>query len=420
MRTLTIIALLGAQALTGCSSDEPRTPAPQDGPLEPPASGLGIQYRMTSTIGAGQEVERCKLFVAPPEGLLVQREEVRFSPGSHHVVLYKTSYTEIPATTRRGVAVNGAEVHDCSDGAPADWDVTGIVGGSQSFEGDSFLGALPAGVALRVEPGTVLVMNTHYLNASAEELDADARINLFTMPPEEMEVEAGMMFHYNGFIRVPANGSASARMRCPVEQDISIVRVQSHMHRRGVGFAAHRVSGQDGGMEEIYTSADWENVPAEEFTPPLAIKAGDALDFRCDYVNTESRDVAQGLKTSDEMCMLIGPYYPKDPRIDQCVDEQGLPAETWIGSGAATCAAAMECFTTALFSGDGDPGVLYGCVVDSCEGAADEISSFVRCEMSAGYGACDAECDASVDGCAACISTACAAEVGACEAAACD
>ncbi|KYF84461.1 hypothetical protein BE17_45890 [Sorangium cellulosum] len=415
MRTHALIALLGAPLLAGCSSGESGAQTPDSAHLEPPAPGAGVQYRMVSTVAPGQEIERCKLIVAPPEGLTVRADEVRFSAGSHHVVLYKTAYKEIPAETREGVRVDAAEVHDCNNGATAAWEITGVVAGSQSFGGESFLGDLPDGVALKVEPGAVLVMNTHYLNASPEPLVADARVNLYTMPPEQVEQEAGMLFHYNPFIRVPANGAASARMRCRIDEDISIVRVQSHMHRRGVGFAAHRVRG-DGAMEEIYANEAWEEVPAKVFPSPLEVKAGEALDFRCDYVNAEPRDVVQGLTTRDEMCMLIGPYFPRSPEIDNCTDAQGVPAETWIGSGAATCAETLACASAAA-----SDAALYGCVVDSCPGAAAQVSGALRCQfLTAGQGACADACAGDADRCAACVDEACAADVTACQAAACD
>ncbi|AUX41291.1 hypothetical protein SOCE26_027010 [Sorangium cellulosum] len=418
MRTsIVLIALLGAQALAGCSSGGTGDPSPDSDLLEPPPPGAGVQYRMVSTVAPGQEIERCKLFVAPPEGLYVQRDEVRFSSGSHHVILYKTAYREIPAETREGIAVDATEVHDCNRGATAAWEITGVIAGSQSYEGESFLGELPDGVALRVEPGTVLVMNTHYLNATPEPLEADARVNLHTILPEQVEQEAGMLFHYNPFIRVPAQGEASSRMRCPIAEDISLVRVQSHMHRRGVGFAAHHVRA-GGGMDEIYTNEAWEQVPVKVFDTPLEVKAGEALDFRCDYVNTEPRDVAQGLTTRDEMCMLIGPYFPRRPGVDTCSYERGVPAETWFGSGAATCAEALACTAAAASNAD-----VYGCVVDSCPGAAEQLTGVLRCQITAGYGACEDACTEGagpLDACDVCMADACAAESAACAAAACD
>ena len=335
MRFVPSILVLGSVMLVHCANDPVNVPVDPPGVdlLAPPKVGEGVQYKMLSRIESGQEIERCRLVVAPPGGLFIRKDEVRFTAGSHHVLLYKTPYTAIPTKNRRGVPVNGAEVHDCADGALDAWQVSGIVAGSQSGTGDSLVGELPAGVAITVEPGTVLLMNTHYLNASSDAVDADARINLYTLPKEQVKTEAGVMFFYNPFIRVPESGAASAQMRCPVPQDISIVRVQSHMHRRGVGFIANLSDGAGNVKEEIYTSHSWEQVPATTFQPLLEVKAGHTLDYRCDYTNTEAHSVMQGLTTKDEMCMLIGPYFPRVPAFETCDDVDFASAGTWTGSG---------------------------------------------------------------------------------------
>lgn len=415
MGTRSLMGWLVAGALAGCSTGA------DDGPPGDPGgpAGASVAYRTTSTLQPGQEIERCQLFQAPPEGLSVRRDEVRFTPGSHHVVLYKTAYTAIPTATERGVAIDPTQPHDCNDGAFADWRLTGIVAGSQSLDGDTFLGALPEGVALRVEPGAVLVMNTHYLNASPDPLTAEAEVRLHTIPPEAVEVEAGMLFHYNPFIRVTASGASSARMRCAAPSDIAITRLQSHMHSRGVGFEAFLDRGA-GDVEEIYATTAWEQVPARDMAPPLSVRAGDVLDYRCDYVNPEARDVVQGLTTRDEMCMLIGPYYPRDVRIEACLDDQGFPMEVYVGAGAATCAESLQCLAQARPEEEDGGSEMFGCVVESCPGAAEALSAVLRCQMTQGRGACAEACGQGGADCDACVQAACAAEVGACAAAGCE
>ncbi|WP_437895531.1 hypothetical protein [Sorangium sp. So ce124] len=416
MRTTTsLIALLGATALFGCSSSSPTPQPSEDEILAPPAEGTGVQYRMVSTLQPAQEIERCQLFVAPAEGLNVNREVVRFSGGSHHVLLYTTPYTSIPTETRRGVALDATQVHDCNDGPQADWEVNGVVAGSQSPDGNSFLGDLPEGVALKVPPGTVLLMNTHYLNSSSNPIETDARINLYTIADDEVEVEAGMLFHYNPFISVPAHGSSTARMRCVTENDISVVRIQSHMHRRGVGYVANKVA-LDGTMTELYAHDRWEGVPSKEFSPFLEVKAGESLDYHCDFNNVEDRNIAQGLTTRDEMCMLIGPYFPRSPAYENCRTEEGLEAATWFGDGQTTCAQAFECLGSAQ-----DDAAAYGCVVNSCESVGPQLSAALACQMTGGNGACIEACDGQdAEACNTCIGTACGAEMEACQAATCD
>ncbi|WP_437659110.1 hypothetical protein [Sorangium sp. So ce1182] len=423
MRTIasSFIALLGAAALVGCSSSDsgtepPGNETPGNEMLEPPAEGTGMQYRMNSTIEPGTEVERCQLFVAPPEGLNINREKVRFSTGSHHVLLYTTPYTEIPATTRDGTPIDATEVHDCSKGPQAYWEVNGVVAGSQSPDGNSFLGDLPEGVALKVAPGTVLLMNTHYLNSSAKPLDTDARINLYTIADDEVKTEAGMLFHYNPFISVPPRGTSSSQMRCTTENDISVVRIQSHMHRRGVGYVARKVDA-DGKTTELYAHDRWEGVPSQEFTPFLEVKAGEALEYRCDFKNTEDRSIAQGLTTKDEMCMLIGPYFPRSAAYENCRDEAGFFAPTWTGSGTSTCAEALSCINS---TPNGDDAAFYGCVVNTCASVGPQISEALSCQINGGYGACDEDCSQDAEACNTCIVTACGAAVEACEVATCD
>lgn len=421
MRHRVFLTLLSALTLLNCGSD-PATGgsggsggsggALGEGLLAPPAAGEGVQYRMVSTIQSGQEIERCQLFVAPKEGLFVRKDEVRFTAGSHHVLLYRTSYPALPTENLEGVKLDGTQIHDCAEGATAAWAVNGVLAGSQSGDGDSMLGELPEGVAVKVEPGTVLLMNTHYLNATSEAVEADARVNLYTLPAEKVKTEAGVLFYYNPFIHIPENGVATARMRCPVQDDVTLVRVQSHMHRRGVGFAAYLGDADGSNPEEIYTSKEWERVPAKTFSPLLSIKAGQTIDYRCDYENGEARAINQGLTTKDEMCMLIGPYYPRDEALENCANAQHEYSATWIGSGAASCGDTLGCFSGAKSLGD-----FFGCVVNSCPGSSGEVSEFVRCQISQGHGACAASCPGA--GCDACVTTECKPALSACLAATC-
>ena len=119
------IAALGAVA---CKDD----PGPGGGGstslLEPPAEGKGVQYAMTTRIEAGTEAEHCKFVKAPPEGLLINHDEVRFTAGSHHFLLYLTPYQDIPTKNERGEDVDTSKVFDCSDGATNGWRVTNLVG----------------------------------------------------------------------------------------------------------------------------------------------------------------------------------------------------------------------------------------------------------------------------------------------------
>ena len=90
----------------------------------------------------------------------LQRWWPRFTEGSHHVILFSTPYTEVPTEDDDGNPVDALAVHECPEGAGDIWDVDRIIGGSQNPNADNLLEQLPDGVAVKVEPGTILLMNT--------------------------------------------------------------------------------------------------------------------------------------------------------------------------------------------------------------------------------------------------------------------
>jgi hypothetical protein len=370
------IAALAACTNQGQTSSTGTSP-PDDELLAPPAQGQGFQLKMTTTIPAGVEAEHCQLLRAPEgEDLWVQRDEVRFTQGSHHVLVYETPYDTLPTQKEDGTPIDPNAVFDCTDGATKGFQITKLVGGSQNGEGDSLL-SFPEGVAMRVRAGAVLLLNAHYVNASDKDLTPEVRVNIYTIPKEEVKTQGDLLFLYNPLIKAPASASSSARMRCPVHTDITIANVQSHMHRRGVGYAAS-VEGQD----PFYTNTSWANVPVKRFEPGLVVKAGSVLDYHCDYTNPEAHDVYQGPRSTDEMCMLIGSYYPADPATSACRSADGKSmAGEWVGQGKATCAETLGCVQKAFSQKEALHGVT-DCMIAADPAVSKESSAAVDCIFS--------------------------------------
>ncbi|MDC0741725.1 hypothetical protein [Polyangium mundeleinium] len=375
-------------ALVGCGGTEPAGPEQpgQEELLAPPEAGKGVQFKMVTKLDAGTEGEHCMFVQAPAEGLFVSRDEVRYSKGSHHFLLYQTSYEEIPTQKEDGTVVDTSGVFDCSDGATNGWAVEKLVAGSQNADGDSML-RFPEGVAMKVRPGAVLLMNAHYINASMKTIEPEVRVNLYTVPEAEVKTEGDILFLYNPFIHVGAQAEGRARMRCPVHKDITIANVQSHMHARGVGYAASI----EGKADPFYTSTEWENVTVKDFGEGLKIKAGERFDYWCDYSNAQAKDVFQGPRSTDEMCMLIGSYYPADPATSNCLAEPSAPntpnfiGGEWVGNGKATCAESFACVQQAI-GGMGGLEAMTPCVTNADEAVSREFSDALRCFFKLGPG----------------------------------
>ncbi|APR80902.1 Hypothetical protein A7982_06249 [Minicystis rosea] len=367
LRTLTIAAFF-LPALAACGSSE-TTPGEVAQPVE---------YQLKTHLDPGDEVERCQFVKAPPGGLLINRDEVHYTQGSHHVLLYETPYTDIPTTKTDGTVVDTSGVFDCSDGPTNGWNVSRVVAGSQNANGDSAVD-LPPGIAVRVPANAVLLMNAHYVNASADALDPTVSIKLHTISESEMKEEGDVLFLYNIFIKVDAQSKADARMRCPVHNDITITTAQSHMHARGVDYEA-RV----GDAAPFYTNTSWANVPVARFEQGFKVKAGEVLDYRCSFNNAGQQAIYQGPRSTDEMCMLIGSYYPVDRATAACSADVDRPDVTnalgaeWVGSGTATCAATAQCVQAGATSPDFFKHVM-GCVTASDPAVSKEVSNAIRC-----------------------------------------
>jgi hypothetical protein len=384
-----LCALVSMTAFSACADGEDgeSRPAPASELLAPPPSGQGVQFTMLTTLEPGQEAEHCQFVQAPPETLFIQRDEVRFTAGSHHVLLYETDYDQVPTHKEDGTPVDTGGVFDCSSGATDGFRVTKMVSASQNGNGDGSL-SYPAGIALRVRPSAVLLMNAHYVNPGTESRRPEIRINLHSVPADEVEQEGDILFLYNPLIAVAPGTRSRARMRCPVHRDITLVNAQTHMHRRGI---ATRASVE--GSAPFYETERWEDVPVEHFAEGLQIEAGARLDFHCDYQNDELRSVVQGPRSTDEMCVLFGAYYPADPATSNCVDPGGGIAAEWVGSGTATCKQTLDCMS----SGPGDLPALTRCMLEAEPGVAAYTSSALRCALQSS--------DAGHD---------CAAEIAAC------
>jgi hypothetical protein len=148
------------------------------------------------------------------------------------------------------------------------------------------------------------------------------------------------------------------------------------------------------GQAPFYESDTWADVPVEDVD--LEVSAGSRLEYWCDYDNAEARDVYQGPRSSDEMCMLIGSYYPADPATANCLDDAGRIAGEWVGNGTATCADTLTCVQAAF--GAADPFLaLTDCMDVASPSVAAPSSAMLRCVLYASDP--QTECAAEIAAC---------------------
>jgi hypothetical protein len=344
----------------------------------------GVELRMTTTIPPATEVEQCQFFRLP-EAINVNRDEVTFTSGSHHVLLYLTPYESIPQQNDAGEAVDTSKPFDCSAGVRSGWTVSNLIAGSQNATGESIV-SFPPDVGMKVPAGAVVMLNVHYINASAQPVNPEVKLTLHGIPDSALKHEGGLLFWYNPFIRIEPMASGYAQMSCPIAADITLGNAQSHMHARGVGYVAERVAA-DGAREALYENTEWEGVTVKAWEGGQPIAGGSRIDFRCEYQNATSSTIWQGPRTTDEMCMFISSYWPAQPHVSLCSSDPAAPDDTqsmagrWEGSGAATCSQTLDCVQALQGKGNFLEG-LTECIYASAPEASPYVSDGVTCLLT--------------------------------------
>lgn len=382
--------------LAGCSDDESTSQPSASGDvlLAPPPVGQGRQLSMQARVEAGDEIEYCQ-YVVLPEAIDVASFEHRYSPGSHHLLLYLTTKTadDVAGDTER---------FDCA--SRDDLGLGGIAYAAQVPEGAT---AFPDGVAMRFAKGQVVLMQSHYFNTTGAALDADVRLNMWqTKTP--LEQEAGTLFFYDYTIAVPPHGSAEAEMRCAIPKDIHVAFAMSHMHRRGVGYHAALEGGDLEAPQTLYDTTQWERVEPAVLDPPLTMKAGQTVRFSCSYQNETDQFIVEGPSAAkNEMCMFIATYWPRLEFEDEFC---ARPGSGPVFHGERTCAETLACA-----QGAGDPVAVEQCQVETCEASSAALGDFNGCM----FYRCNAECITGTDGCSGCVAKNCLDQYQACQAAGC-
>lgn len=356
--------------------------------LEPPPKGHGVQIVTEMTLEPGEERQTCKL-VMTGEDINYNEGEGLFTPGSHHATVWRTSYSgTIPTTNVTGRTFDTSGAVDCL--SSGDWNGSGVITAGRSADSDAdsvgvLKGSLPDDVAFKIAADEVLLMNFHMANLANHVVHACYKQNLPSVPAEQVKEEAGMIFFYNQYIAVPASGTATADMACPVTADITVSTGVSHMHRRGTGYTASLLDGDPiaGGKEvqHLELSSDWNEPATTRFDPPLALKAGQWIRWACDYQNPEQRNVAQGQQTTDEMCMFVGTYWPRHAGWDRCgYDGAGRN----FGTGTMDGAQFVDCWNKSAKAtyggGPEDSDARYAsqrCITETCPKVSALINDYV-------------------------------------------
>jgi hypothetical protein len=277
-------------------------PAPY---VPPPGSLADIQFNMQSDVPPGGETLMCMFAAMPTDRgvIAVPSAESKFTPGSHHLLAYRTDLTAIPD--------GQTGIWRCYDGT---WMIH-QKGSYYEAQQPESRRDLPPGVAHRFNPGEVVLIQTHYLNPSTEVLAAHAQLTLHTIELAMVPNEAGSIIFTDANISVPAGGKSRSTMTCTLPTDFNPALLWSHMHKQGINFVATTDDPAAAAtLGTLYEEKDWSepHPRAYPYNPPATLHAGTHITFSCDFQNPTTSTLTFGQSAeTNEMCILHGMYWPR-------------------------------------------------------------------------------------------------------------
>ena len=329
-----LLTWLDEGAPAGDPADEPERPddAPQGF-----APTLAIEMPEAYTPTEEPDDNRC--FLVPwPEDATTYITGFRVVPGNrsivHHVILFNARPEDVDELQALDDADPGAGYPClCGVGSRASW----VGGWAPGAVGDS----VPDGTGMRIEPGSMMVLQMHYNTSSAApapdrtrvelELAAEVEHPAITVPftnfqwalgGEPMLIPAGdpeVTYGYELKANNPLFRQVLADADIGTDEALVVHSAALHMHYLGTSATLSVGRGSGGGedcMLEINEwDFDWQG--GYVLADPLRVAPSDSLKISCTWDNSaenqpvvggaviEPQDVQWGEGTTDEMCLGI-------------------------------------------------------------------------------------------------------------------
>lgn len=351
MRVRFLLLLLPLSlVVVGCGHDQdPNPPAPGDeAQLDPPAMGAGVQVQSDDTVvPAGVEEQDCYFFkvsdleqqfgMDPTKKLDVHEVQIAQREGTHHMNIFRVR-TIVNLDPKNGTEKDQNGVGECFKSSNwADWP---LLANSQDSGLQDW--SYPDGVANEIDPDEVLMLQTHYVNASTQETPygAKVRVNLVAMNDADVKYELGTLFATNQSIRVcQSDPTPHYRATCQIKggEGVHVVGANGHFHSRGTKFQMFawdgKTMGEPSQSSKFYESDTW-NEPPMLHSPELdqAIPANGGVVYTCDYqwqepppaIGCSSLDAYDEMKwmtPADELdcCYTFGPIVDKNEHCNAFV-----------------------------------------------------------------------------------------------------
>jgi len=206
---------------------------------------------------------------------------------------------------------------------------------------------LPEGVAAPLIVPALYVFSHHYVNATEDTLRVNAALNLETVPAEEVEHVASLVFDAIDAIEVAPASREVVHRTCQMERDVSVALVSTHTHEWGECTALSDWDGESVADEPFFVNKDWEVPPILHFEPgTFDIAAGEGIHYACHYENDTDRTLVNDGTAEGEMCVFAAVVYPATRSVDEVtevIESRDVGAlASFMGEAMGPCDAQVE------------------------------------------------------------------------------
>jgi hypothetical protein len=273
----------------------------------------------------GTEVQKCYFVEVPSdEDVWVNRITLALQPGSHHLNVFRVKTIKNLSGQPGDVVTDG----ECfKSGNWSDWPL--VINSQLSVPGKNVNDwTLPPGVAHRLQARELLMVQTHFVNATTQVTPGvgEALVNFYLDRTTPNPTELGTVFATNQNIRVcPGSAHQTFTASCRFARDpVTIIGANGHFHSRGTDFQIASWDATAGAGQPFYDNTSWDDpLFLRDLTVPIA--AGGGISYTCEF-NASPQDCGDpadgccftfgGKVEHQEHCNAFVYYYPKQTDIN--------------------------------------------------------------------------------------------------------
>jgi len=198
---------------------------------------------------------------------------------------------------------------------------------AQSTQVDSETQKFRSGAAVRIPPNAIIIGATHLLNVEPAPKTTGLRMNLYTIPEEEVDTRLLPMRLSYLDLRIPPKGQAEFSSTCNFRDAYEsqtgrpylakLHYVLPHYHALGTGFELTLTGGELDGTSLVADQKFSSDPFGRLFEPPIDLSKSDGFRFACRYTNTFDKVITWGIG-DNEMCVMLG-FIESDRSFDATV-----------------------------------------------------------------------------------------------------